>query len=207
MRRFCQGHARYRNGANDFFVMSVEKAGKSGIPEEYFVKAIGRTRDVPGDEITHEIIERLERQGRPALLLTLRSDDREAFPDSVRRLLQEGERLGPPKRPLIAQRKPWYKMDVRVPPPLLFAYLGRRNSRFIRNAAGVVSLTGFLCVYPKDNREACLEQMWRILNHLVENRKDVWGRRDKSGAASDRETPHLRSRHSAIWFSSTDALI
>jgi adenine-specific DNA-methyltransferase len=152
-------------GANDFFFMTIEKAKKLGIPEEYFVKAIGRTRDVPGDEISHEIIENLERQGRPTLLLTLGGDDVETFPDSIRRYLQEGESLGLPKRPLIAQRRPWYKVEVRVPPPFLFAYLGRRNTRFIRNTAGVVPLTGFLCVYPKDNREEHLEQIWKILKH------------------------------------------
>ncbi len=145
--------------------MTVEKARKLGIPEKYFIKAIGRTRDVPSDEITHETIEILERQGRPTLLLALSGDNIEAFPDPVRRYLQEGESLGLPKRPLIAQRKPWYKMEVRVPPPFLFAYLGRRNSRFIRNTARVVPLTGFLCVYPKGNGEEHLEQIWKILNH------------------------------------------
>ncbi len=152
-------------GANEFFFMTVEKARKLGIPDAYFAKAIGRTRDVPGDEITHETIERLEHKGRPTMLLTLSGDNPEVFPDSIRRYLQEGERLGLPKRPLIAQRKPWYKMEVRVPPPFLFAYLGRRNSRFIRNTAKVVPLTGFLCVYPKDNDEEHLEKIWKILNH------------------------------------------
>lgn len=152
-------------GDNDFFFMTAEKAKSLGIPQEYFVKAIGRTRDVPGDEITHETIERLERQGRPTLLLTLGGDNVEAFPDSIRRYLLKGEGLGLPKRPLISQRKPWYKMEVRVPPPFLFAYLGRRNSRFIRNTAGVVPLTGFLCVYPKDNVKENLEQIWDLLNH------------------------------------------
>lgn len=152
-------------GANDFFFMTVEKARELEIPEEYLIRAVGRTRDIPGDEITLETVEMLERQGRPTLLLSLSGDDVEAFPDSIRRYLQEGERLGLPKRPLIAQRKPWYKMEVRVPPPFLFAYLGRRNSRFIRNVAKVVPLTGFLCVYPKDNGEENLEQIWNILNH------------------------------------------
>jgi methylase of polypeptide subunit release factors len=152
-------------GANAFFFMTVEKARKLGIPEDYFVRAIGRTRDVPGNEITLETIERLERQGRPTLLLALSGNDVEAFPDSVRRYLQKGESLGLLERPLIAQRKPWYRMEVRVPPPFLFAYLGRRNSRFILNTARVVPLTGFLCVYPKDNGEEHLEQIWKVLNH------------------------------------------
>lgn len=153
-------------GANDFFFMTVEKAKALGIPETYFVRAVGRTRDIPGDEITEETLKTLEHQGRPTLLLTLGGEDISSFPDSVRRYLQEGERLGLPQRPLIAQRKPWYKMEARVPPPFLFAYLGRRHSRFIRNTARVVPLTGFLCVYPKDNGSpARLEQIWGILSH------------------------------------------
>ena len=152
-------------GANDFFFMTVEKARELEIPEEYLIRAVGRTRDIPGDEITLETIEMLERQGRPTLLLALSGDDIEAFPDSIRRYLQAGERLGLPKRPLIAKRKPWYKMEVRVPPPFLFAYLGRRNSRFIRNTARVVPLTSFLCVYPKHSGKEYLEQIWKILVH------------------------------------------
>ncbi|MCS7017471.1 MAG: hypothetical protein NZM42_15320, partial [Gemmatales bacterium] len=35
----------------------------------------------------------------------------------------------------------------------------------IRNTARVVPLTGFLCVYPKDDRGEHLEQIWKILNH------------------------------------------
>lgn len=38
-------------------------------------------------------------------------------------------------------------MEQREVPPILFAYLGRRNTRFILNEAGILPLTGFLCVY------------------------------------------------------------
>jgi len=152
-------------GANDFFFMTVEKAKRLGIPGEYFVKAVGRTRDIPGDEITDETIETLERRGRPTLLLSLGNEDMRALPDRLGQYLREGERLGIPRRPLIAQRKPWYKMEVRVPPPFLFAYLGRRNSRFIRNTAKVVPLTGFLCIYPREGGEEYLKQIWKILTH------------------------------------------
>lgn len=153
-------------GANDFFFMTVERARELGIPLEFFVKAVGRVRDVPGNEITDETLDRLDRQGRPTLLLALSGDDEATFPAPVRQYLREGERLGLPERPLIAQRRPWYKMEVRVPPPFLFAYLGRRNSRFILNRAGVVPLTGFLCVYPKEEAgDYRLEQLWQLLSH------------------------------------------
>ena len=56
-------------------------------------------------------------------------------------------------------------MESRPVPPILFAYLGRRNARFIRNYADVVPLTGFLCVYPKDDDPAFAEKLWQVLNH------------------------------------------
>jgi len=152
-------------GANDFFFMTRERARRLGIPEECFVRAIGRTRDVPGNEVSLETLEALERQGRPTLLLALRGEDLSAFPEAVRRYLREGERLGLPERPLLAQRRPWYRMETRTPPPFLFTYLGRRSSRFVRNAAGVVPLTGFLCVYPRADGEEHLERIWRMINH------------------------------------------
>ena len=47
----------------------------------------------------------------------------------------------------------------------LFAYLGRRNVRFIKNEAGIVPLTGFLCIYPHSNDEKYIERLWEILQH------------------------------------------
>jgi hypothetical protein len=69
------------------------------------------------------------------------------------------------RRALIKQRRVWYKMESREVPPFLFAYLGRRSARFIRNRAGIVPLTGFLCVYPKIHEKESLEKLWRLLNH------------------------------------------
>jgi hypothetical protein len=56
-------------------------------------------------------------------------------------------------------------MEQRVAPPILFAYLGRRDCRFILNEAGVVPLTGFLCVYPWDSDPEMVRRLWRALNH------------------------------------------
>jgi hypothetical protein len=56
-------------------------------------------------------------------------------------------------------------MEKRVVPDLLFAYLGRRNIRFIRNLAGILPLTGFLCVYPKCKDNEFVNSLWKVLNH------------------------------------------
>ncbi|MFZ1597874.1 MAG: Eco57I restriction-modification methylase domain-containing protein, partial [Anaerolineae bacterium] len=152
-------------GANEFFFMTDEQAQKTGIPGEYFIRAVGRTRDVPTDEITQMTIESLRALGRPTLLLTLAGDPHEAFPETIRNFLREGEAMGLPQRPLISQRKPWYRMETRAAPPFLFAYLGRRHSRFIRNTAKIIPLTGFLCVYPKSSDPDYLKRLWGILSH------------------------------------------
>lgn len=152
-------------GANEFFLMTETQAQKLEIPNDFLIRAIARTRDVNGDEITDETIKTLEHRGRPTLLLSLTGDDVDRFPKAVKKYLRRGEKLGLPKRPLISQRKPWYRMETRTPPPFLFAYLGRRHSRFIRNTARVIPLTGFLCVYPKNNDKKFVEQVWKILSH------------------------------------------
>jgi len=173
----CKGKSRYvlgdfisvkrgiATGANDFFFMTAGKARELSIPEKYLTQAIGRTRDVVGDEITYRTLEEIEKKGRPTLLLSLHEDNLENFPESVKQYLRKGEELGLPNRPLISQRNPWYKIETRIPPPFLFAYLGRRNSRFIRNYACVVPLTSFLCIYPKRNDEKNMDQIWNILTH------------------------------------------
>jgi stage V sporulation protein SpoVS len=152
-------------GANDFFFLTSSQAADFGIPDEFLVPAIGRTRDVASEELTYESLEELRSSGRPTLLLSLDDRPRELFPPCVRAYLSKGEELGLPTRPLIAMRRPWYKMEVRRVPPFLFAYLGRRNARFVRNRAGVVPLTGFLCVYPLDDSSVFVEKLWQVLRN------------------------------------------
>ena len=87
------------------------------------------------------------------------------MPPALRDYLADGERVGLPVRPLIETRKPWYRMEQRAAPPLLFAYLGRRDCRFVLNEAGVAPLTGFLCVYPWQHDDQHVRRLWKALNH------------------------------------------
>jgi hypothetical protein len=152
-------------GANEFFFLTRRRASELGIPDEYLVRAIGRTRDVESDVLTLADVEDLDTRGRPTRLLSLGGNPVGSFPLPLQEYLRRGEEQGLPCRPLIATRRPWYKMEVRAVPAFLFAYLGRRNTRFVRNMAGVVPLTGFLCVYPRDSDPGFWEQLWKVLNH------------------------------------------
>ena len=158
-------------GANDFFFLTQKQAQALGIPGAFLARAIGRTRDVPADVVDEKLLAELEVSGRPTLLFCPDGRPPDRFPAGVRRYLEEGERQGLAERPLIASRRPWYRMEVRKAPPVLFAYLGRRNARFVRNPAAVVPLTGFLCIYPRSEDRFFLKKLWSVLSHpaTVEN--------------------------------------
>ena len=152
-------------GDNDFFFMTAAHARELGIPDSMLVKAVGRLRDVQGEHFGDEDMERLEAKGRPTRLLNVNGILFDQLPERVRQYLEEGEKRGLPTKTLIKTRNPWYRTETRQIPPIMFAYLGRRNARFIRNAARVVPLTCMLCVYPKVPTGEFVEHLWNVLSH------------------------------------------
>lgn len=152
-------------GANDFFVMTSAQAKDRGLDQSLLVRCIGRTRDCPDDRITEKRLAELETAGRPTWLMDLPDMAVGELPKTVQSYLKIGEELDLPSRALIRSRRNWYRMEQRKVPPLLFAYLGRRSSRFILNEAGIVPLTGFLCVYPKPGIEP--RSLWSALNEAA----------------------------------------
>ena len=152
-------------GDNDFFFMTASRARELGIPDSLLVRAVGRMRDVQGDAFNQEDIARLEANGRPTLLLNVNGQPFAQLPPHVRSYLQDGEKRGLPNKVLIKTRNPWYRMETRKIPPILFAYLGRRSARFIRNRAGVVPLTCLLCVYPKHSSSEFIAHLWKVLSN------------------------------------------
>lgn len=152
-------------GANEYFFLTQSQARELRISEEFLRLAVGRTRDVDSAELTAESMVALSARGRPTLLFSPDGRAMNDFPESVQEYLNKGEMLDFSSRTLIATRRPWYKMESRMPPPFLFAYLGRRNVRFIRNLVGAIPLTGFLCVYPKNPASEHIEKLWQLFKH------------------------------------------
>lgn len=181
LRDFAKVMRGIATGANEFFFLTNEQVASFAIPSNYLKLAVGRTRDVVSGILTQQDIEHLQSKGRPTLLLSVNGHTH--FPESVQNYLKKGEALKLPERSLIKQRKPWYKMEERKVPPFSFAYLGRRNSRFIKNEVGALPLTGFLCVYPLSENAVHIDNLWQALNHpdTLENLKLV-GKSYGSGA-------------------------
>lgn len=168
-------------GSNEFFFLTAQQVKELQIPKEFLKRAVGRTKDASESVLTLMDVEELEKENRPTYLLSINEHDE--LPKSISDYLNVGAKMGLPGRSLIQQRKPWYKMEKRQVPPLLFAYLGRRNTRFIKNEAGVLPLTGFLCVYPIYDDEEFIDKLWQVLNHpdTLQNLKLV-GKSYGSGA-------------------------
>ena len=152
-------------GNNDFFFMTSARAKELGIPDTLLVKAVGRMRDVQGEYFDPEDVRRLEDKGRPTRLLNVEGLPFDQLPVRVQKYLEDGEKRGLPNKTLIKTRRPWYRMEIRKIPPILFAYLGRRSARFIRNRADVVPLTCLLCVYPKHSSPEFIEHLWKVLSN------------------------------------------
>lgn len=150
-------------GANEFFFLTRARTEELRIQPEFLKPALGRTRDLDGAHVTQATLDQLERQGRPTLLFAPDGRKLSEFPETVQAYLRYGEASGIQNRILIHTRNPWYKMEQREIPPLLFAYLGRRQARFIRNDAGVVPLTCFLCVYPLADDKKFVDNLWNAL--------------------------------------------
>lgn len=151
-------------GDNGFFFLTSLQIEESGLPRERFIRAVGRTRDVDGASISSQTLDHLDANGRPTYLLNLDREEKQDLPPALRKYIEAGEAAGLPERALIAQRQPWYRSEKRLPPPWFFAYLGRRNCRFIKNETAAVPLTGFLAVYPKSGVCVDVEAFTRILN-------------------------------------------
>ena len=152
-------------GANEFFFLTARQMTEHGLDARFFRRALGRTRDCPGNRLSQAELDTLERKGRPTWLLHLDGRPAAEFPAPLRKYLQSAEAQGLSSRRLVAMRLPRYRMERRAPPPLLFAYLGRRDGRFVLNQVDALPLTGFLCVYPRDSDPGAVRRLWRALNH------------------------------------------
>ncbi len=152
------------SGANGFFLITREQARRRAIPRTVLLPAVARVRDVQGDVLDSAGLDRLDAGGRPTLLFSPSGRHVDDLSESARNYLTEGERGGVPKGAICSSRKPWYRMEQRQAPPILFAYLGRRHCRFVRNLAGAVPLNGFLCVYPRSDAQGFVDALWRVLS-------------------------------------------
>ena len=165
LKNFAYVRRGIATGANSFFLLTQEEVETLRLDKSFIQKVISKTRYLKSLTFTEEDFNLLAKQGYPVYLFAPDGRPFNQFPESVRMYLKLGEDLGLPQKALISQRNPWYKMETRVPPDYLFAYLGRRNIRFVRNLAGVSPLTTLLAVYARNSDEEYIRKLHAVLNH------------------------------------------
>lgn len=169
-------------GANSFFVMTREEAGRRGIPEaavkpllpkERYLKSLIIDSDHDGyPKVEPQLVvidcdwnEKIIREQYPLFFKYLQTAEQET--ENGRKIIE---------RTLVKYRKPWYKQEKREPAPFLLTYMGRNKENlpplyFIWNRSQAVALNTYILLYPKewlqeilDKNEALYERLLNALN-------------------------------------------
>lgn len=134
-------HRGFVTGSNAFFLMSRDEAARRGLSA--FVKpAVTTAAEIlAADGVIHDTPEL-------RVVLDLPADfDRAAHPP-VDEYLAEGESLGVDKGYITTHRKPWWRVGVGKPAPIVASYMARQAPKFGRNPDGLALLNIGHGIYP-----------------------------------------------------------
>lgn len=144
--RFCKISRGIATGANDFFCMSEAKAEEFNIPHRALKKCICRSADVQSVIFTESDFNALMQQGKNIYLLDVQG----TCGKNLQAYIALGEAQGIPQKYLPAHRAPWYAMEKKPIAPIWVATAYRNGLKFVRNLAGVHSLTTFHSVFIRE---------------------------------------------------------
>lgn len=141
--KFCKITRGIATGANEFFCMRASHITRNGLSPEYFTECICHSTDVKKTFFTHQDFEALAAADKTVYLLDIKT----SADDHLLNYLQKGEALGIHQKYLPSCRNPWFSMEQRVPAPIWVCNANRNGLKFVRNLAGVRSLTTFHSIY------------------------------------------------------------
>jgi predicted RNA methylase len=167
-------------GANEFFVITREKAEKLQIPAQFLKPVLLPPRCLNVNKVE------ADHKGNPLIgqKLVLLSCDlpeetvKKEYP-TLWSYLQQGKEQKVNDRYICGHRSPWYSQENRPPAPFLLNIMGRPDNskrkpyRFILNKSGATATNVYLMLYPKPdlqkllNRDpSLLEEIWMVLNGI-----------------------------------------
>lgn len=167
-------------GANDFFILTPEKAEQENIPKQFLKPILPSPRHLKADIINRED------DGRPKIDNKLLLLDCALPPEEVEftypllwNYLQKGVELGVDQAYLCKNRPFWYKQEKRDASPFYCTYIGRKTKNsdkpfsFILNHSAAVVSNSYLALEPlKEVRELLTNnpdivvKIWEALNGI-----------------------------------------
>lgn len=128
-------------GNNDYFCLTQSEVDDWEIEEEYLAPVVRNASKVTNSEYTHADWER-QRVADDQVWLLYHTDvwKPELRQGKVKHYLDHGREIGADESYLARHRTPWYTVDRRTPPDILFRYMSRSDGRFVHNSAGVRNL-------------------------------------------------------------------
>lgn len=132
-------------GANDFFCMTASEIRSRNISPEYLSRCICRSADVKGIFLTDADYDRLNQQDKKVNILDIKKGA--VLNDTLLDYLNYGREQHIHEKHLPSHRNPWYLMEQREVAPIWVTNASRNGMKFVRNLAGIHSLTTFHSVY------------------------------------------------------------
>jgi adenine-specific DNA-methyltransferase len=165
-------HRGFVTGANDFFLMTRTRARALGLEgwckpaittAAEILSADGELRDTPERRVVLDLPANLDRAANPA----------------VDTYLREGEARGIDKSYIASHRKPWWRVGVGAPAPIVASYMARQAPKFALNPDGLALLNIGHGIYP---RQTMSEEQLRLLAEALN--------RERSGYTGKGRTYH-----------------
>ena len=140
----CRVHRGQVTGANKVWVTAGNPAG---LPGRFLFPAVTRASELFRAEGT------LVTAARLRSVIDLPADLGELAPAElarVTRFLAEAEAAGAAASYIACHRKPWWRVRLRAPAPILATYMARRPPAFVRNLAGARHVNIAHGLYPRE---------------------------------------------------------
>jgi len=145
--RYCTVTRGIATGANDYFCMSRSGMQQLNLPESICMPCICRSADVKAGIFTERDFERLTAADKKTYLLDLSGAEAEMQNPALQNYIRYGEEKGFHEKYLPKHRSPWYAVEQKAAAPIWVSPNVRGEMKFVRNLAGIHTLTTFHSIF------------------------------------------------------------
>jgi hypothetical protein len=151
-------HRGFVTGSNELFLMTREMAEGRGLPDLVTPAITSASEILRSNGLIRDTLDL-------RVVLDLPADFDRTKHAAVHADLEEGERKGFDKRYITTHRRPWWRVGVPKPAPIVASCMARRVPMFARNPDGVALLNIGHGIYPRFEMSAAqLDALVAALN-------------------------------------------